>query len=249
MAGQQSAAKEERGPSRRPRGTAAIQRALLSWAASNRREFPWRDEGLSPYQVLIAEVLLKRTTARAAARAYGPFIANFPDLESLRRASLSEVEQGLKEIGLYRQRARGLKEMAHYFTEQCGGHLPSDLASLLRAPHVGPYAARAVLSFGHRRAAAVVDSNVQRVFGRLFRDSLGPAPALQDVQAIADTVLPEDGHREFNWALLDLGATVCRYDRPRCSACPLERLCSHAGQQRARDNTGRAAGAPPLPGS
>ena len=249
MARQQSGAKEGRRPLRRPRGTAAIQRALLSWGASNRRDFPWRDEGLSPYQVLIAEVLLKRTTARAAARVYGPFIATFPDLESLRTASLSEVEQGLTAVGLYRQRARGLKEMVNYLTEQSGGHLPSDLASLLQVPHVGPYAARAMLSFGYRRAAAVVDSNVQRVFGRLFRDRLGPAPALPDVQSLADGVLPEDSHREFNWALLDLGATICRYDRPRCSVCPLERLCNHAGQQRAKDDTGKSAGALPPQGS
>lgn len=240
MDSQQSIPQEGRqAAGRRPRGTAAIQRALLSWATSNRRDFPWRAEGLSPYQVLVAEILLKRTTARAAARAYGPFVARFPDLESLCEASLSEVEEGLTAIGLYRQRARGLKEMARYLTEQWGGDVPLDLASLLRAPHVGPYAARAVLSFGHRRAAAVVDSNVLRVFGRLFRNRLGSAPPLADVQALADAVLPKDSHREFNWALLDLGATVCRYDRPRCGACPLERFCSHAAQQRSRDSAGR----------
>ena len=234
MAVHKSTVQQRRRPPNRPRGTAAIQRALLSWAASNQREFPWRNDRLSPYQVLIAEVLLKRTTARAAARAYGPFTASFPDLQSLRMASLSEVEQSLKAIGLYRQRARGLKEIAEYFTEQVGGHIPSDLASLLRAPHVGPYAARAVLSFGYRLPAAVVDSNVRRVYGRLFRDRLGPTPSLLHIQALADAVLPRDSHREFNWALLDLGATVCRYDKPRCGVCPLERLCSHAAHVQGR---------------
>ena len=219
----------------RPRGTAAIQRALLSWAVSNRREYPWREEGLSPYRVLIAEVLLKRTTARAAARAYVPFIAKFPDLESLHLASNGDVEEGLVAIGLYRQRAQGLKAMAQYLLEQCGGRVPVDLASLIRVPHVGPYAARAVLSFGYRYAAAVVDSNVQRVLGRLFRRRLGPTPTLSDVQALADAILPNASHREFNWALLDLGATVCRYDSPRCAVCPLARFCDYAAGQN-RDN-------------
>ena len=53
---------------RRPRTTAAIQQALLSRAAGNRREFPWRDEGISPYRILIAEILMKRMTARRGAR-------------------------------------------------------------------------------------------------------------------------------------------------------------------------------------
>lgn len=217
-----------RRPVRRPRAAAEIQHALLSWAASNRRQYPWRAEGLSPYQALIAEVLLKRTTARAAARVFGPFIAKYPAPESLHSAPAKEVEQDLAPIGLYKQRARGLKEMAQYLIVRCGGQVPLDLEALLQVPHVGPYAARAVVSFAYGQPAAVVDSNVQRVLGRLFRRRLGSAPTLSRVQALADAVLPKESHREFNWALLDLGATVCRYDRPRCSICPLVDLCSYA---------------------
>ena len=133
--------------------------------------------------------------------------------------------------------------MAQYLVEQCDRQVPLDLSSLVRVPHVGPYAARAVLSFGHRHAAAVVDSNVQRVLGRLFRRRLGPAPKLVHVQDLADAILPNDAHREFNWAVLDLGGTVCRYDRPNCGVCPLVGSCEYVEQQ-VRDNEGKAAEAP-----
>ena len=171
--------------------------------------------------MLIAEVLLKRTTAKAAARTYLPFIARFPDLASISEAAVEDVKQVLLPVGLYRQRAKGLKEMAAHLWKEHGGRVPDDLASLQRVPHLGPYSARAVLSFAHGRPVAVVDSNVQRVFGRLYGRRLGGAPSVADVQALADLVLPTKNHRTFNWALLDLGAMVCRYDIPRCHVCPL----------------------------
>ena len=246
MTRQASGPKDKHRPARpvrrRPRRAAEIQRALLSWAAANRREYPWREDCLTPYQILIAEVLLKRTTARAAARVYGSFIAKYPDLESLHSAQVGEVERHLTEVGLYRQRAQGLKEMAHYLIAQCGSQVPLDLEALLQVPHVGPYAARAVVSFGHRQPAAVVDSNVQRVLGRLFRRRLGLAPSLSSVQALADAILPNDSHRDFNWALLDLGATVCRYDKPRCNVCPLVAPCSYV--KRHARHTDTAGGSP-----
>ena len=224
---------------RRPRNTAEVRRALLAWAADYLRDYPWRKRSVSNYEVLVAEVLLKRTTARAAARTYVSFIAQFPDLASITEAPIEEVEQALTPVGLYRQRAKGLKEMAKYLAREHGGQVPNNLTALVRVPHLGPYTARAVLSFGHGRPAAVVDSNVQRVLGRLYKRRLGQAPSLSDVQALADGLLPPGSHQTFNWALLDLGATVCRYDMPRCLVCPLARLCDYS-KHHVRAKEGRA---------
>ena len=203
-------------------------RALLVWAADHLREYPWRCGGLSLYEAVVAEVLLKRTTARAAARVYATFIDRYPDFRTIWSTPTEEVEEALVPIGLYRQRARGLKVMADYILRVHGGRVPGDLSDLLQVPHLGPYSARAVLSFGHGQPAAVVDSNVQRVLGRLCRCSLGEAPSLSAVQELADHFLDPECHQVFNWALLDLGAIVCRYDRPRCPACPLVSLCDYA---------------------
>ena len=170
---------------------------------------------MSAYEVLVAEVLLKRTTARAAARVFPTFICQFPDIECVRQALLEQLEAALQPVGLYRQRAKGLKEMAEYLVVKHKGQVPRGLPDLVKVPHLGPYSARAILSFGHGIPAAIVDSNVQRVLGRLYRQRLGEAPSLSDTQVLADLVLDPEHHQAFNWALLDLGATVCRYDVPR----------------------------------
>ena len=210
-----------------PRNTSEVRRALLGWAAVHLREFPWRDRGTCVYQVLIAEVLLKRTTARAAARVFAGFITRFPDLESIEKASIEDLEGALAPVGLYRQRATGLKQMAQYLRRERGGQIPDNLPDLLKVPHLGPYSAGAVLSFGYGRPAAIVDSNVQRVLGRLYQCQLGESPTLSATQALADVLLDPEAHQVFNWALLDLGAVVCRYDVPRCRACPLSSVCEY----------------------
>ena len=206
-----------------------IRRALITWGQENWRSYPWRVSGASPYEVLIAEVLLKRTTATAAARVYLGFLGRFPNFATLASAKRSEIEEVLAPVGLSKQRANGLLQLARFVLEHHGGRLPSKLAELLRVPHVGDYSARAVQSFGFGRPAAVVDSNVTRILRRVFSRTLGPRPRIKDVQAIADWLSGVGHrHRELNWALLDLGAMVCRYDRPRCAQCPIARICSYS---------------------
>ena len=212
---------------RQPHNTVKVRRALLAWAADHLREFPWRGTDTSVYEVLIAEVLLKRTTARAAARAFTNFVVQFPDLESIDKALTEELEEALTPVGLYRQRAKGLKQLSGYLIREYGGRVPDNLPGLLKVPHLGPYSAGAVLSFGYGRPAAIVDSNVQRVLGRLYKCQLGELPTLSATQALADVLLAPEAHQAFNWALLDLGATVCRYDIPRCQACPLSGECDY----------------------
>jgi A/G-specific adenine glycosylase len=203
----------------------AVGPLLIEWAKSEGRAFPWREVGSTPYEVLVSELLLKRTTAQAASRVYGQFLAEFPDLAAITSASPDNLEAILSSVGLQRQRAHGFKAMAQFLVDHYGGVVPSDLDLLRTVPQVGEYAARAVLSFGYGKAAAVVDSNVVRVLGRLFSLSLGPDPKLARFQELADTVLPVHDHKRFNWGILDLGALVCRYDRPRCEICPLMSIC------------------------
>ncbi len=211
----------------------AIRSALLSWGTDHQRHFPWRSAGLSVYAVLIAEVLLKRTTATAAARVFPSFVTLFPDLRSIRYAQVSRLERALASVGLHRQRARGLKAIAEYLTTKHEGQVPDSLNELEKVPHLGPYSARAVLSFGHNIPAAIVDSNVIRVLGRVYTRLIGTSPSLSATQALADTLLDAGDHKTFNWALLDLGALVCRYDRPLCGQCPLAGSCDYFDLQSA----------------
>jgi len=105
------------------------------------------------------------------------------------------------------------------------GTVPDSLERLLNVPGLGVYSARAVLTFGYGIAVAVVDANVGRVLNRVLQESMPPKPTQSFLQEVADALLPEDAHRQFNFGLMDLGAIVCRYVRPDCRHCPLDVVC------------------------
>jgi len=190
------------------------------------REFPWRESGRSAYEILMAEVLLKRTTATAVARVYSDVLRTFPRLTDLYFAPPDAIAEALTPIGLQYQRARSLKKLAIYLVEEEAGKIPRTLPSLLRIPGIGQYSARAILSFSTGIPAAVVDSNVERILSRVFSDSLFGRTSLNSFQTIADSLLPRK-HRSFNLGMLDLAAQYCRPKNPRCNECPLRRLCDY----------------------
>ena len=204
-----------------------LRKALLSWAELHLREYPWRRAATSVYDLLVAELLLKRTTATAAARSYGPFISKYPSIGHLALAGEDELAQVLVPIGLSRQRARSIRRLAATLEFHRNG-IPSTMNELCALPGIGEYTAQAVLSFGHGVPVAVIDGNVERVIGRVFQGFLGSNPDRTAIRGIATALLPRKHHRRFNFALLDLGALVCRPAKPRCQNCPLQKLCDYA---------------------
>ena len=198
---------------------------MLKWADKNSGDFPWR-EHRSPYEVLVAEVLLKRTTATAAARVYADFLLRFPSLQDIVSASDEELVEALSSVGLQRQRARSMKRLADWLLSRHDGGIPSDLEDLLGVPGLGDYSANAILSFGYGVPAAVLDANVERILLRVFGNTLPPRPSWTLLREVAQELLPKDGHREYNYGLLDLGRLICRYADPRCGECPLASVCA-----------------------
>jgi adenine-specific DNA glycosylase len=152
----------------------------------------------------------------------------------------AEIAEALSPIGLQRQRAHSIKALAQYLVEHEKGEIPRDLESLLSIPGVGEYSARAILSFAFNLPAAVVDSNVERIFQRVFLTSLPVRPSQSVYQEIADRLLPSKQHRVFNWGLLDLGALVCRPGVPRCDECPLTDICDYYALMRATKSEAKA---------
>ena len=200
---------------------------VLEWAATNLSDFPWR-ASRSAYHVLVAELLLKRTTATAAARHYRDFLSRFPTLDSIAAASEGEVVQAFAVVGLQRQRARAMKRLAGWLLSRYGGSIPGDLGSLIEVPGLGNYSAAAILSFGHGVPIAIVDANVERILLRVFGSSLPPHPSQALLNEVAQRLLPGDEHQNYNYGLLDLGRLVCRYVAPRCGECPLNLICDYA---------------------
>ena len=201
---------------------------LLGWSAEHLRDFPWRrPDNLTPYRVLVAELLLKRTTASAATKVYGAFLERFPDLARLSAASYTELETAFSPLGLHKQRAESTSAMTGYLSAHHRSEIPSVLSELLNVPGIGQYSSRAVLSFGFDQPFAVVDGNVQRILGRVFGSSISSSSPASQHQTIVDRLLPVERHREFNYALIDIGSMVCRPSIPKCGECPLSEICDY----------------------
>ena len=185
---------------------------LLSWFARNGRSFPWREPVRVPYEVVVAEILLQRTTAAGVARAYPGFVDRYPSWASLEQAPLEDLENVLRPLGLWRQKALAFRHLARSI-EGRGGVVPRTRTELERLPGIGPYTASAVLAI---------------VYGRAEPLERTEASHRRTLYALALRLVSSKRSLEVNWAVLDFGARVCKARRPLCQECPLRTRCAYA---------------------
>jgi len=168
--------------------------------------------------------MLQQTQVARVIPKYREWLARYPSLRALARATASEVRDAWYPLG-YNVRPLRLREIARTAVRRHGGRLPRTREALLSLKGVGPYTAGAVLSFAFGEDAPILDTNVRRVLRRVFLGEGARATdrALWDLSA---RLLPRGEAYDFNQALMDLGATICTARRPRCPACPLAGICA-----------------------
>lgn len=204
-------------------------RGLLSWGRANRRRFPWRGE-TDPFRVLVAEVLLQRSRGRTVAAVYEALFQRWPAPEQLATAPEKEIAAVIRPLGLMR-RARTLKQMAREISEQ--GRVPRSIEGLRRLTGVGRYSAAATAAAVYGAQEPTVDATSARVYRRVLgMKSAKASDVNESLREAARAVMPRPpASREWNWAVLDLAATICLPKIPRCSDCPVSRHC-HFGSSR-----------------
>jgi A/G-specific adenine glycosylase len=200
---------------------------LLAWYDRHRRVLPWRTrkgETPNPYRVWLSEIMLQQTSVKTVAPYYAKFLARWPTVGALARASLDDVLRVWAGLGYY-ARARNLHACAREVVERHGGIFPRTLDALHALPGVGDYTAAAVAAIAFDAAVVPVDGNVERVVTRLFAlcDEL-PA-AKSEIKLLAASLLPVRRAGDFAQALMDLGATICSPKRPACALCPWNTSC------------------------
>lgn len=194
--------------------------AVLAWGVPQLRELPWR-RTRDPWAVLVSEVMLQQTQVARVISKWPAFLEAFPTTEHCASAALGDILRLWQGLG-YPRRARNLHEAARAIERM--GVFPETLEGLRGLPGVGAYTARAVLAFAFEIDAAVVDTNIARVFARVA----GRRLTAGQVQALADATLPQGDSWRWNQCLMDLGATLCR-PAPRCAGCPLNATCAWRG--------------------
>ncbi|MBW3669980.1 MAG: A/G-specific adenine glycosylase [Actinobacteria bacterium] len=160
--------------------------------------------------------MLQQTQVSRVVPKWAAFVDRFPTAASCAAAPVGDVVRLWSGLG-YNRRAVNLHRCAVAVVERHDGRLPDSLDALLALPGIGPYTARAVLAFAFERDIGVLDVNAARVLGRAFAVT---------AQADADALVPSGHGWAWNQAVLDLGATVCTRQAPRCDDCPLFSRCA-----------------------
>jgi A/G-specific adenine glycosylase len=204
--------------------TGAFSRNLLAWWKKNKRKFPWR-ETRDPYKILMSEILLHRTKAQQVVPIYNKFVEKYPTIESARKVTLEEMREMLFPLGLH-WRADALYKMIMVVIEKYCGRIPSTKQELESLPGVSDYISAAVLCFAFDTPQILLDTNIVRILGRFYGEKQTDNSRRSKIfQQLAFNSLDKLNPRYFNYALIDLGALICKPKKPDHNSCPLKDLC------------------------
>ncbi len=204
---------------------------MIAWGEPRLRDLPWR-RTRDPWAILVSEMMLQQTQVARVVPKYLDFLEVFPTAQACASAPLGDVLRRWHGLG-YPRRARNLHDVAAVVAER--GRFPDALDELLTLPGVGPYTARAVLAFAFEIDAAVVDTNIARIYARVVGRSLRAL----EVQTIADAQAPVGESWAWNQSIMELGAIVCR-PAPTCEDCPVAPMCAWRGSSAADPAVGSA---------
>lgn len=190
--------------------------ALIRWYGSEARDLPWRVFG-DPYLTLVSETMLQQTQVERVIPKFDEFIDRWPTVESLADTTTNQLLTIWSGLG-YNSRALRLRESAQIIADK---GWPTSVSGLQKLPGVGPYTAAAIASIAFGVDVPAVDTNLRRVLSRWHGEALSGGPlhefAYESLSSPAG---------QWNQAVMDLGATMCRPKNPTCGACPVSEWCS-----------------------
>jgi len=200
---------------------------VIEWFDSHARELPWRDPDCSAWGVLVSEIMLQQTPVDRVLPRWEAWIERWPTPAELAHSPVSEALKMWDRLG-YPRRARWLWECAGIITTQYSGEVPSDIQELITLPGIGQYTAAAIAAFAFHQRALALDTNVRRVIERHWHGEALPAAHItQAERTFCDELWPHDPQTSAQWnaAVMELGALLCRARNPICQECPLQQSC------------------------
>ncbi|MEX1268655.1 MAG: A/G-specific adenine glycosylase [Balneolaceae bacterium] len=203
----------------------SIAQNLLQWYSKNKRDLPWRQTD-DPYKIWISEIMLQQTRVDTVIPYYTRFITAFPTIEDLAEATQQQVLKLWEGLGYY-SRGRNLHQAAKTVVDDFDGELPSSYNDITSLKGIGPYTAAALLSIVFDKPYAVVDGNVLRVLTRIYgiKSDIRSGETKREIQNLADGLIPPKNPGDFNQAVMELGATICKPQNPECDFCPVSVEC------------------------
>lgn len=219
-----------------------FRKLLLKWnRASNSRQMPWK--GIrDPYRIWISEIIMQQTRVEQGWDYYLRMTGAFPTVEAMAAANDDAVYKLWEGLGYY-SRCRNMLATAREIAHERQGRFPGSREELLGLKGIGPYTAAAIASFAFDEPCAVVDGNVKRVLSRVFGLAFPPESREGKplFQQLAEKCLARRHPSEYNQAIMDFGATVCKPRNPDCPECPMRKICTAFQTDRVQELPSKAA--------
>ena len=203
-----------------PMNSSSFEKNLLAWYSTAKRDLPWR-RTTDPYRILVSEMMLQQTQVDRVIPKYKAFLQSFPTVQDLANASAGKVIKLWSGLG-YNRRAVKLQECVKTVVHKHQGTFPQTTPELQELPGIGPYTAAAIMAFAYNQPEIVIDTNIRRVFFRIF---LGEGEKLEKLQETIAKNVSLENSRDYHNALMDFGATICTARVPKCESCVFAKEC------------------------
>jgi len=200
--------------------SSSFEKNLLAWYSTAKRDLPWR-RTTDPYRILVSEMMLQQTQVDRVIPKYKAFLQSFPTVQDLANASAGKVIKLWSGLG-YNRRAVKLQECVKTVVHKHQGTFPQTTPELQELPGIGPYTAAAIMAFAYNQPEIVIDTNIRRVFFRIF---LGEGEKLEKLQETIAKNVSLENSRDYHNALMDFGATICTARVPKCESCVFAKEC------------------------
>lgn len=166
---------------------------------------PWRTS-TDPYYVIVSEIMLQQTQVSRVVPKFELFIHEFPTIDNLARAPLSEVLQVWVGLG-YNRRAKYLHMAAQQIEQEYGGQIPRTLDELIKLPGIGHNTAAAIMNYAYNTPVVFIETNIRTVYLHHFFPNETDVHDKQ-LLPLVESTLPVDNPREWFWAIMDYGSHI-----------------------------------------
>ena len=195
--------------------------SLLIWFKDNKRAMPWRENKFF-YNIWLSEIMLQQTQVKTVIPYYNRWIKKFSTIKSVANADEDTILKYWEGLGYY-ARARNFKKACSYIFLNNININNITFSEFLSYPGVGTYTASAVFSIAKNQVYHVVDGNIKRVLSRVLRFKKNPNFHLKQIDSFLLKNISKKTPGDFNQALMELGATICRPHKAECKVCPINK--------------------------
>ena len=177
------------------------------------------------YELVIAVMLSAQTTDKAVNNVTKSLFKDYPTLKDLDNASLEDIENHIKSLGLYKNKAANIKGIAHKLLTEFDGKVPSDKKLLQTLPGIGNKSAGVIRCEVFKIPDLPVDTHIIRITNRLGIANSKDEPI--DIEQKLKKIIPEESWIKSHHQLIHFGRYFCTAKLPKCSECKLRNICRY----------------------